>query len=237
MTTVLNLGFHGIGAPRGRDFGEGEREFWATPSIFGATLDAVVGRDDLTLSFDDGNTTDVDVVLPALAERGLEATFFIVPGWLGNPGFITEADVCALAQDGMKIGNHGLAHRIWTELTPDELFHEVSEGRRRLERLTGAEIRSLAVPYGAYDGPVLQMLREHGYEHVFTSDGGVADRDAWLQPREHVRADHTQPDLDRLLELLSALTGTGLGAVAERPDGTVEAAARSEDRRRARGRS
>lgn len=202
MRPVLNLNFHGVGAPRGRDFGEGEREFWATPSIFGATLDAVVGRDDLTLSFDDGNSTDVEIVLPALTERGLSATFFIVPGWLGNSGFITEADVRALAEHGMKIGNHGLAHRIWTELTPTQLSHEVSEGRRRLERLTGGDVNTLAIPYGAYDDAVLHVLAECGHEHVFTSDGGVADRDAWLQPREHVRADHTQPDLDRLLEPL-----------------------------------
>ncbi len=205
MTRVLNLNFHGIGAPTGRDFGAGEREFWATPAILDATLDAAVSRADLTLSFDDGNTTDVDVVLPALAERGLEATFFIVPGWLDTPGFLTEADVGTLAQRGMTIGNHGLAHHHWTELTPDELSHEVSEGRRRLERLTGAEVKSLAIPYGAYNDPVLQMLREHGYEHVFTSDGGIADRAAWLQPREHLRAERTQRDLDRLLELLSAL--------------------------------
>jgi peptidoglycan/xylan/chitin deacetylase (PgdA/CDA1 family) len=199
MRPVLNLNFHGIGAPNGRDFGDGEREFWATPSIFGATLDAAVGRDDMTLSFDDGNSTDVEIVLPALTQRGLSATFFIVPSWLGNPGFITEADVRRLAQDGMQIGNHGLAHHFWTELTPTQLSHEVSEGRRQLERVTAGEIKTLAIPYGAYDATVLRALGEHGYEHVFTSDGGVADGDAWLQPREHLRADHTQTDLDRLL--------------------------------------
>ena len=205
MTRVLNLNFHGIGSPKGRDFGPGEREFWATPAILDATLDAAVSRTDLTLSFDDGNTTDVEVVLPALAERGLSATFFIVPGWLGTPGFLTEADVRTLAQSGMTIGNHGLAHQIWTKLTPDELSQEVSEGRHRLEGLTGAEVNTLAIPYGTYDDRVLQLLREHGYEHVYTSDGGIADRAAWLQPREHLRADHTLPDLDRLLEPLSAL--------------------------------
>jgi peptidoglycan/xylan/chitin deacetylase (PgdA/CDA1 family) len=202
MRPVLNLNFHGIGAPNGREFGDGEREFWATPSIFAATLDAVVGRDDLTLSFDDGNSTDIEIVLPALSERGLSATFFIVPSWLGKPGFITEADVRALAHDGMQIGNHGVAHQLWTELTPTQLSDEVSEGRRRLERLTGGEIKTLAIPYGAYDAAVLRALGEYGYEHVFTSDGGVADGDAWLQPREHLRADQTQPDLDRLLEPL-----------------------------------
>lgn len=201
MTQMLNLNFHGIGAPKGRDFGEGEAEFWATPAILEATLDAVVGRDDVTLSFDDGNSTDVEIAVAALTKRGLSATFFIVPSWLGTPGFITDTDVRALAESGMTIGNHGLAHLFWTELTPAQLSREVSEGRRRLERLTGGEIKTLAIPYGAYDDAVLHALGEHGYEHVFTSDGGVADRAAWLQPREHLRADLTRADLDRLLRL------------------------------------
>ena len=196
---VRNLNFHGIGSPAARDFGEGEREFWATPALFEATLDAAVGRDDLTLSFDDGNSTDIDVVLPALRERGLSATFFIVPGWLGSPGFLTEADVQTLTASGMTVGNHGLAHRFWTELTPTDLEHELTEGRRVLERLAGVRITTLAIPYGAYDDAVLETLRRHDYEHVFTSDGGTAERDAWLQPREHLRAGQTRADLERIL--------------------------------------
>jgi peptidoglycan/xylan/chitin deacetylase (PgdA/CDA1 family) len=105
----------------------------------------------------------------------------------------------------MTIGDHGLAHHVWTELTPEELSQEVTEGRHRLAQLTGAEIKTVAIPYGAYDDAVLHELRKHGYEHVFTSDGGVAERAAWLQPREHLRADLTQAELGRLLEPGSAL--------------------------------
>jgi peptidoglycan/xylan/chitin deacetylase (PgdA/CDA1 family) len=165
-------------------------------------LDASVARADVALSFDDGNTTDIEIALPALRARGLAATFFIVPGWLGTPGFIAESDVRTLAAGGMTIGNHGLAHRRWTELTRDALDHEVAEGRRRLERLTGANVGTVAIPYGAYNDEILETLRDHGYTHVFSSDGGAADRQGWLQPPEHLRAHHTAADLERLLAVV-----------------------------------
>lgn len=198
---MLNLNFHGIGVPRGREFGEGERDYWVTPELFEHVLDAVVGRDDVSLSFDDGNPSDLEVALPALLARGLIATFFIVPSWLGTPGFIAADDVVALTRAGMTIGHHGLEHRVWPELTSGELEREVDEGRRALERLTDAEIATLAFPFGAYDEHVLAWLRSRDYEHAYTSDGGAADPAAWLQPREHLRAGDSPHELARRLGL------------------------------------
>lgn len=199
IAVILNLNFHGIGSPRDREFGDGEREFWVTPASFEAVLDAIAGHPEVALSFDDGNTSDIEIALPALSARGLSATFFIVPGWLGAPGFIAGPDVRALAAAGMTIGNHGLAHHRWTEIGPDALDDEVAEGRRRLERLTGTTVDTLAIPYGAYNEAVLERLRGHGYRHVFTSDGGAADPEAWLQSRQHLRARDTAADVERLL--------------------------------------
>lgn len=202
MSRILNLGFHGIGAPRNRVFGEGERDFWATRELLEATLDAVADRADVALSFDDGNTTDIEIALPALSKRGVRATFFIVPGWLGTPGFIGAGDVRTLARAGMTIGNHGLAHHRWTTLAKGELADEIASAHSRLEQLAGGRIPTVAIPFGDYDDAVLAELRDnHAYDHVFTSDGGTADTEAWLQPREHVRASHTPTDLELLLAL------------------------------------
>jgi peptidoglycan/xylan/chitin deacetylase (PgdA/CDA1 family) len=196
---ILNLSFHGIGRPIGRDFGEGEREVWVSPEMFSATLDACIGRSDVDLSFDDGNWTDLELALPALQQRGLEATFFIVPGWLGEPGFMSKSDLKELAAGGMTIGNHGLQHHDWTTLEPDKLEHEISQGRRLLEELTGGKIHSVAIPFGSYNDMVLDSLRRQSYEHVYTSDGGSADPQAWLQPREHLRAEHDAATIAALL--------------------------------------
>jgi peptidoglycan/xylan/chitin deacetylase (PgdA/CDA1 family) len=197
---ILNLNFHGVGRPIGRDFGPGERDFWVTNQTLEATLDACVRRPDISLSFDDGNWSDTDTVLPALQQRGLQATFFIVPGWLGEPGFMSKHDLKELAAAGMTIGNHGLQHHDWTTLEPDRLEHEISQGRRLLEELTGAEINTVAIPYGIYNDTVLDTLRRQAYHHVYTSDGGPADPEAWLQPREHLKAEHDPAQIAALLQ-------------------------------------
>lgn len=196
---ILNLNFHGIGRPIGRDFGPGEREFWVKPTTLEAALDECMGRDDITISFDDGNWSDLELALPALQQRGLTATFFIVPSWLGEPGFLSKRDLKELAAAGMAIGNHGLQHHDWTQLSPDRLKHEISQGQLLLEELTGAEIRTLAIPFGAYNDLVLDSLRSHKYEHVYTSDGGTAAPDAWLQPREHANASHDDRSIQALI--------------------------------------
>ena len=198
-TQLINLGFHGIGHPIGRDFGPGERDYWVSPALFHATLDACAGRSDVNLSFDDGNWSDVAVVLPALREHQLPATFFINAARLGQPGFIDRHDLRELVSAGMRIGNHGLAHLDLTKLDPARLEHEITQGRRLLEELTGTTVDTLAIAYGTYNDAVLEQLRRLAYRHVYTSDGGAADPEAWLQPREHVKAQHTALDVARLL--------------------------------------
>jgi hypothetical protein len=46
---------------------------------------------------------------------------------------------------------------------------------------------------------VLGALRSHGYERVFTSDGGPARSDRWLQARTSLGKDHTAADVERML--------------------------------------
>jgi peptidoglycan/xylan/chitin deacetylase (PgdA/CDA1 family) len=199
---ILNLNFHGIGRPIGRDFGPNERDYWVTPETFTAALDAGAGRGDIALSFDDGNWSDLEVALPALQQRGLTATFFIVPGWLGEPGFMSKQDLKELVAAGMTIGNHGLQHHDWTTLDQTKLEHEIAQGRRLLEELTGTKIHALAIPFGAYNDMVLDSLRRQAYEHVYTSDGGTAAPDAWLQSREHAKASHDDRAIQDLINEL-----------------------------------
>lgn len=82
------------------------------------------------------------------------------------------------------------------------LEHEIGQGRRLLEELTGSEIHTVAIPYGAYNDAVLDSLRRQAYDHVYTSDGGSADPEAWLQPREHLTSTHTSADIAALLTQL-----------------------------------
>ena len=81
---------------------------WVTRERFLSLLDAVTGRDDVRITFDDGNASDVEQALPALRERGLTATFFVVAGRLGTPRFLDRHGVAELVEgrDGHRLPRH-----------------------------------------------------------------------------------------------------------------------------------
>ena len=82
------LNFHGIGVPS-RALEPGEDRFWISRDAYRAILDAVVaanGVPSVSITFDDGNLSDIAIGAPELAARGLTATFFVLAGRLGTPG-------------------------------------------------------------------------------------------------------------------------------------------------------
>lgn len=191
---VVNVCFHGVGTP-GRELESGEDAYWVDPDAFAAALDLVAGRPDVRLSFDDGNASDVAVALPALVERGLTATFFLVAGRVGQPGSVDAAGVRALVQAGMTVGSHGMAHRPWVGLSGEERRVELEEARDRLAGWAGAPVVTAACPLGRYDRQVLRGLRALGYRQVFTSDRRRSRAGDWLQHRYSVHRGDTPASL------------------------------------------
>jgi peptidoglycan/xylan/chitin deacetylase (PgdA/CDA1 family) len=186
-TPVLNLTFHGIGDPPAA-VDASERDVWLSEADFAACLDAIRTLPEATVSFDDGNASDLRIALPALRERDLRATFFVVAARLGKPDYLSAEDLGILREAGMTIGLHGMHHQRWRGLPDDELDEEIAVARRLLEEAAGAPLVTAACPFGAYDRRVLARLRQAGFVTVFTSDGGWATNGAWLQARNTLRA-------------------------------------------------
>lgn len=182
------LTFHGLGTPPPHLQG-GELTVWVDRDTYEATLDAVKGRGDVLITFDDGNRSDVEIALPALRERGLSATFFIVAGWLDRPGFVSRDELRELVEAGMTVGSHGLDHVSWRALPDHELESHLGQARSILEDVVGRPVTEASCPFGEYDRRVLRHLRGLGHERVYTSDGGPARPGAWLQARNTVHSD------------------------------------------------
>jgi len=202
--------FHGIGLPV-RAFWPQEERFWVEREFFHAVLDEIADRDDIALTFDDCNISDIEIALPALMERGLNAHFFIVSDFLGKHGFISKDAVKTLREAGMSIGNHGKLHRSWRGLSDEQLREELVEARDVLENIICEKISSAACPNGSYDRRVLSRLEGSGYERVYTCDRGWADGEEWLQTRNSMLRDLSLEDVRELLARsasgLEVLTG------------------------------
>lgn len=194
---VLNL--HGIGEHR-RALDPGEDKVWLDRPEFMAVLDVAAGRDDVKLTFDDGNVSDLEIAAPALLERSCKATFFVTAGLLGVPGYLGSKQLRELSDCGMTIGTHGSRHRSWVGLDDAARREELVQARNDLEQIVGRKVEEAACPFGAYDRRSLAALREEGYRVVYTTDGGPARASDWIQARNTIRSGHSAEDVRRLIE-------------------------------------
>lgn len=186
--SLVNLTVHGIG-PSARKLDDGEARTWVGIGQFEQLLDAVVGRPGVRLTFDDGNASDLDIALPRLVERGLTAEFFVLVGLLGQRGRLSREGVLELLAAGMKIGSHGWAHRDWRRLTRDQAHEEMVKANDVLADIIGQPVTRVAIPFGSYDGRVIQRLKRARVTRAYTSDGGRARPGSWLQARNSLRQD------------------------------------------------
>ena len=204
---VLNLCFHGIGQPQ-RALEPDEERYWIAPDAFEGMLDVIAAAGDTArITFDDGNASDVELALPAMARRGLSGSFFVIAGRCVEPGSVSLDGVRELARSGMTVGSHGLRHRPWSGLAGAELEEELVEAPRLLAEAVGGPVRHAACPFGVYDRRALAALRRHGFERVYTVDEGPADPDAWLQSRYTIRREDTPERVEALIRD----PGDGLG--------------------------
>jgi peptidoglycan/xylan/chitin deacetylase (PgdA/CDA1 family) len=205
LASELILTFHGLGEPPA-PIPACERKFWVPLDWFEAIIDAAPD-DRVSITFDDGNLSDLEQALPALLQRGMTARFFPLVGRIGVEGYLSAANISELSAKGMSVGSHGLHHRNWCALADGELREELTVSRHTLAGILDTEIIEAACPFGSYNRRVLKALQAAGYCRAFNSDGDTGPPGSWLCSRTTV--DREQP-LEHWVGLAS--TGARVGA-------------------------
>jgi peptidoglycan/xylan/chitin deacetylase (PgdA/CDA1 family) len=166
---------------------------------------AIVSSDDasrsICLTFDDGFSSDHDLVLPELKRIKATATFFIVTDWLGTPGYLTEQQVRDLSDSGMQIGSHSKSHPNFLTITPEERLDELRGSKLILENIIGKEISTFSFPHGFCDMACTQAVFAANYSICCTSAHGVSSRANPVVSRNSINA-HTS--LNRIEKILRA---------------------------------
>lgn len=114
------------------------------------------------LTFDDGSETTYTAALPILQRYGFTGVAYIVLNYVGVPRYMTVEQIRGLYAAGWEIGSHGLSH-IDLTASPRKQEAEVSESRKRLEKLLGVPVTSFAYPFGVYDDDSLHYVHLSGY--------------------------------------------------------------------------
>lgn len=214
---IYILTFHGLGNPE-RHLPDGEDRYWLAPSVFEAILDRVRQQQEVFITFDDSNSSDFKIALPALVKRKMRAAFFIVSERIGLPGFLTAEQARQLVGAGMDIGSHGTRHRPWADLRAGDLDEELKASRQKIEALVGRPVHEAACPFGSYDRRVLCRARAAGYRKIYTSDQGPADPQGWFQPRNTI----TRGQDENYVEALIQSRNCGLPSLLRRMKLTVK---------------
>ncbi len=151
-------------------------------------------RAAVSLTFDDGRKSQVEVGIPILNRYGIKATFYIVPSWTRS----SISDWRKAVASGHEIGNHTIHHPgtgnlIWARkralenYTLDQMANELDAANAVIERLFGSRPVSFAYTCGqtsvgrgigvkSYVPLVVQrFLVGRGWRDECTNDPGFCD--------------------------------------------------------------
>jgi peptidoglycan/xylan/chitin deacetylase (PgdA/CDA1 family) len=128
----------------------------------------------VAVSFDDGDMGQFANAFPALARRGMSATFFVTTGWVGRPGYASWDALKEMKTAGMSIQSHTRSHPYLSELTRQQLTEELRGSREDLDQHLEQKTTALALPGGEPPRAAWSdALAEAGYRVIATSRWGV----------------------------------------------------------------
>jgi peptidoglycan/xylan/chitin deacetylase (PgdA/CDA1 family) len=130
----------------------------APDNAHGSTIGAV------SLTFDDGLTSQYQYAAPILKDAGQTATLFVPTGLIGTEGYMTWDHVARMVIDGWEMGGHSVSHSELPTITPEEFQYEIEESFNALVR-NGLIPMSFATPYGAHSPEIIANIATYFQSH------------------------------------------------------------------------
>lgn len=110
----------------------------------------------VSLTFDDGDASHLDIGIPELDRRGLKGTFYVITSRLRRPDEWKKA-----ADDGHEIASHTASHRNGQSLKgDDEIIAEIDGAAKAIHERFGRPSFSFAYPYSVVAPAVKERVRK-----------------------------------------------------------------------------
>jgi peptidoglycan/xylan/chitin deacetylase (PgdA/CDA1 family) len=174
--------------------------------------DALSTRRDgrvVSITFDDGYRSVLEIAKPILDRHGYPGTLFVptdwpdagramrwkgIDSWLGTPhepelDCLTWPQLRELADAGWEIGSHTCSHPRLTDLDEDALARELRSSKAHIEAELGRPCTSLAYPYGIANARALDATREAGYAWAGTIPRVLSSPSPLMWPRAPIYHD------------------------------------------------
>lgn len=131
----------------------------------------------IAITFDDGYEDAYTAALPVLQRHGMVATFYIISGLVGQPGYMSWEQLAAMRDAGMELGGHTVNHYDLTSLDWTTAGYEIGQVKADLEQRLAIKVASFCYPTGLYNGGIEEQARAAGYTSATTTrwDGDYSD--------------------------------------------------------------
>jgi peptidoglycan/xylan/chitin deacetylase (PgdA/CDA1 family) len=154
----------------------------------------------VAITFDDGCETDLLAAAPLLHEAGFHATFYVTAGFLGQPGYLSTAQLRELSSSGLEIGCHSMTHAYLNDLDPHQMRSEIVAARLKLEDVIGGTVEHFSCPGGRYNDAAIALAKQAGYRSFATS-GVYPNRpsaDSFRLGRVAIMRDTNRPAFEKI---------------------------------------
>jgi peptidoglycan/xylan/chitin deacetylase (PgdA/CDA1 family) len=137
------------------------------------------------LTFDDGCRSVLEHGLPILARHNFHAVQFLVAGFIGQRNhwdvavgdlpepLMDEGQVREWLSAGHQIGSHSLSHPNLRHLSSSAAREEIFGSKKSLEDRFGVEVNHFCYPFGSWNEPVRDLVKEAGYHTACTVCFGI----------------------------------------------------------------
>jgi peptidoglycan/xylan/chitin deacetylase (PgdA/CDA1 family) len=133
------------------------------------------------LTFDDGDRSWAEVVLPTLTDMSIPAAFFVATSLVADPqraDALSWSSCQQLADQRMTVGSHTVSHRALADLDERAARSELRDSKRELEERLGIHVVDFCAPYGRPGVSYLPerdvaIAKEEGYRSFATTVRGA----------------------------------------------------------------
>lgn len=126
-------------------------------------------------SIDDGHPYDLKTA-ELLAKHGMSGTFFIPIRNCEGDAVISDTEIRGLAAH-FEIGSHTYDHRYLKKVDLWQAYHQINDGKKRLEDVLGTRVNGFCYPGGRYTRRDVELVKACNFSYARTTmnlrfDGG-----------------------------------------------------------------